>query len=467
MTRSGQKDFIIPILKILADAIAIECAFLLSYWLRFYSPLTSIIPVTHGIPPLSAYIEGSLLSIPLWIWLMKRHGLYKQRREVQFTDDFVAILKVSFFSMLILAGIVFFYREFSYSRVVFLLLAVNIVILLSIERALFTVFERWWYSTGHETKNILIVGNTGHESTLYEYFKKNPHLGYKPILFTLENENQDHTTSSDLATNILNISQTEQIETIIFSLKDSDHHIIENVVQKSSGLDIEIIYAPTMLEVLSHQVRIRHYCGLPFLTLKTPALTSWQRIIKRIFDIVFAGILFFVLSPLFFLIMLLIKLDSKGPIFYMQERVGLDGKVFKVFKFRSMKVDAEKNTGPVWAKKDDPRTTRVGKFLRRFSLDELPQLLNVLKGDMSLVGPRPERPFFVNQFKNEIPKYLDRHRVKSGMTGWAQVNGLRGNAPITERTKYDIYYIENWSLIFDIKIIFKTFYAVLFGKDAY
>ncbi|HLF19271.1 MAG TPA: sugar transferase, partial [Bacteroidota bacterium] len=157
---------------------------------------------------------------------------------------------------------------------------------------------------------------------------------------------------------------------------------------------------------------------------------------------------------------------SKGPILYRQERVGLDAKSFRVFKFRSMFTDAEQTTGPVWASRDDPRTTRFGKILRRFSFDELPQLLNVLKGEMSMVGPRPERPHFVEQFK-EIPKYLDRHRVKTGITGWAQVNGLRGNAPIEERTKYDVYYVENWSLAFDIKIILKTIRAVLFGKDAY
>ncbi len=172
-------------------------------------------------------------------------------------------------------------------------------------------------------------------------------------------------------------------------------------------------------------------------------------------------------SPILLLIALLVKLESRGPVFYKQERVGLDGNLFSVLKFRSMRLDAEANSGPVWAQKNDPRATRVGRFLRRFSLDELPQLINVLRGDMSLVGPRPERQHFVDQFKAEIPKYLERHRVKTGMTGWAQVNGLRGNAPISERTKYDVYYVENWSLVFDLKIIMKTLRAVLFGEDAY
>jgi exopolysaccharide biosynthesis polyprenyl glycosylphosphotransferase len=197
-------------------------------------------------------------------------------------------------------------------------------------------------------------------------------------------------------------------------------------------------------------------------------LSTWNFIVKRAFDIVFASVILLLSSPIFLLIPILIKLDSKGPVFYLQERVGLDGEVFQVIKFRSMCTDAEKNSGPVWSEKHDPRATPIGKFLRRFSLDELPQLLNVIKGEMSIVGPRPERPHFVNKFKTQVPRYLERHRVKTGMTGWAQVNGLRGgNASISDRTKYDIYYIENWSLTFDLKIIIKTLHTVLFGEDAH
>jgi exopolysaccharide biosynthesis polyprenyl glycosylphosphotransferase len=173
------------------------------------------------------------------------------------------------------------------------------------------------------------------------------------------------------------------------------------------------------------------------------------------------------ISPFFLFLAIFIKLGSPGPVFFLQERIGLDGISFQVMKFRSMRTDAEKTTGPVWAQKNDPRTTALGKFMRRFSIDELPQLINVIKGEMSLVGPRPERPHFVERFKKEVPKYLDRHRVKTGMTGWAQVNGLRGaDASIEERTKLDVYYVENWSLVFDLKIIMKTIRAVLFGKDA-
>jgi exopolysaccharide biosynthesis polyprenyl glycosylphosphotransferase len=184
-------------------------------------------------------------------------------------------------------------------------------------------------------------------------------------------------------------------------------------------------------------------------------------------DVVGSVIGLILLSPLMLLTALLIKLESRGPAFYAQERMGLDAKPFSCLKFRSMRQDAEAQTGPVWATKDDPRRTRLGAFLRRFSFDELPQLINILLGHMSLVGPRPERPVFVEQFRRSIPRYMDRHREKAGLTGWAQVNGLRGDTSIIERTKYDLWYIENWSLWLDFKIILRTVFNWVFDKNAY
>jgi exopolysaccharide biosynthesis polyprenyl glycosylphosphotransferase len=232
-------------------------------------------------------------------------------------------------------------------------------------------------------------------------------------------------------------------------------------------MNTEIMMVPDLLDMMTSQVRIKELEGIPFIRIKTTPMSTWNQILKRSFDLIVASIVLILVCPVFLLLAVLIKLTSPGPVFYLQERIGLDGRSFRVMKFRSMKVDAEKTTGPVWAQRADPRTTGLGKFLRRFSLDELPQLINVIKGEMSLVGPRPERPHFVEQFKKEVPKYLDRHRVKTGMTGWAQVNGLRGaDGSIEERTKFDVYYVENWSLVFDLKIILKTIRAVLFGEEA-
>jgi len=257
------------------------------------------------------------------------------------------------------------------------------------------------------------------------------------------------------------------VDIVLVSLTYREHPQLYELVRDCEGLNTEIMMVPDMLELMTSGMRIKELEGIPFIRIKSVPLTTWNVILKRTFDLTFSSIVLFLCSPLFAVIALLIKLDSKGPLFYVQERVGLDGKPFQLIKFRTMKVDAEKETGPIWARKDDPRRTRIGKFLRRFSLDELPQLVNVLKGDMSVVGPRPERRHFVDQFKKEVPRYLDRHRVKTGMTGWAQVNGLRGNAPIEERTKYDVYYVENWSIVFDLKIVMKTLRAVVFGTDAY
>jgi len=207
--------------------------------------------------------------------------------------------------------------------------------------------------------------------------------------------------------------------------------------------------------------------GVPLLLFNQTPVGLSDRFIKRSYDIVLSSTILLILSPVYLLLALLVKLTSKGPIFYSQNRVGADGREFRIYKFRSMEQNAENKTGPVWAQKDDPRTTGLGKFLRQWNLDEIPQFFNVLKGDMSVVGPRPERPVFVEHFKKDIPKYMLRHKMKSGITGWAQVNGLRGNTPIEKRIKYDLYYIGHWSHIFDLKIMALTLFKSFWDEHAY
>jgi exopolysaccharide biosynthesis polyprenyl glycosylphosphotransferase len=206
--------------------------------------------------------------------------------------------------------------------------------------------------------------------------------------------------------------------------------------------------------------------GLPLLTIRDVALRGWKLGLKRTVDIIFSSLALLVLSPVMILTAIAIKLDSKGPALFVQERMGLDAKPFPMLKFRSMRQDAEAN-GPGWTVQNDPRRTRIGTFLRRTSIDELPQFINVLMGDMSLVGPRPEQPAYVEQFRQRIPRYMDRHREKAGVTGWAQINGQRGDSSITERTKYDLWYIENWSLWLDFKIIVRTALHFLIDRSAY
>jgi Undecaprenyl-phosphate glucose phosphotransferase len=207
--------------------------------------------------------------------------------------------------------------------------------------------------------------------------------------------------------------------------------------------------------------------GLPIVSLQGAPLYGWDRVFKRIFDLVIGSFILILMAPVMFLIGLLIKLTSEGPIFYRQERVGMNGRPFHILKFRTMRADAEKETGPIWARESDPRRTKVGAFLRKYSLDELPQFFNVLKGEMSLVGPRPERPNFVEEFREKIPSYMLRHKIKTGMTGWAQVNGFRGNTSLEKRIEHDLYYIQHWSVGFDLRILFMTLWKGFFSRSAY
>jgi exopolysaccharide biosynthesis polyprenyl glycosylphosphotransferase len=223
---------------------------------------------------------------------------------------------------------------------------------------------------------------------------------------------------------------------------------------------------PDVFQIMASQVSIGELGGLPLLTVRDIGLRGWRRVAKRTMDIVGAACGLILISPLMMLMALLVKLDSRGPAFYAQERMGLDARLFQMLKFRSMRQDAEVR-GPGWTVEDDPRVTRLGRVIRRINVDELPQLINVLLGEMSLVGPRPERPVYVSQFRRSIPRYMERHWERAGITGWAQVNGLRGDTSIAERTRYDLWYIENWSLLLDVKILIRTFFNFFKSPNAY
>jgi exopolysaccharide biosynthesis polyprenyl glycosylphosphotransferase len=240
---------------------------------------------------------------------------------------------------------------------------------------------------------------------------------------------------------------------------------IMNIVFECEKRMVEFNLVADLLGLVTSQVDMRTIDGVPLLGLKeTPLGEGFNRFLKRMMDIVFSASGLILLSPVFLVMAAIVKASSPGPVFYFQKRIGEDGRRFAMIKFRTMIDKAEKGVGRVWAQEDDPRRTKIGALMRSCNLDELPQLINVLKGEMSLVGPRPERPHFVGKFKEDIPRYMARHKIKSGMTGWAQVNGLRGNTSIEERTKYDLYYLENWSLGFDLKILFMSAFAL---KNAY
>ncbi|MGA9405779.1 MAG: undecaprenyl-phosphate glucose phosphotransferase [Bacteroidota bacterium] len=472
MSNQRRNDFLIPLLAVVSDAVAIEAAFLLSYWLRFFSPLTSTFEVTRGIPPLTTNVNSSLIFIPMWLLVFQSRRLYGARRNSHLSDEFFAIVRLVSIGLLIVMSATFFYRTFSYSRGVFILLWGTSIATITTGRFLIMGFEKHLYRRGKELKTVAIVGSNEAADGIFSLLSSRPSLGYHVVGYYADSP----------ASSALKLSGAKylgpikalpsgiaayRLQAVLIALSYKEHPQLLEMIRDAEGLNVELMMVPDMLDMMTSRVRIQDIEGIPFLKIKEIPLSTWNRISKRAFDLFFSALILVLTLPLTVILAAIIKVSSNGPIFFIQERIGLDGRTFFLVKFRTMRTDAEVSTGPVRAKKGDPRTTSIGKILRRTSLDELPQLWNVLAGDMSIVGPRPERPFFVEQFKGRIPRYLERHRVKTGMTGWAQVNGLRGDAPIDERTKYDVFYVENWSLVFDMKIILKTIRAVIFGKDAY
>jgi len=300
--------------------------------------------------------------------------------------------------------------------------------------------------------------------------RRSPGLGYRVIGFVDDDAKVRAVQDSPVlgtTDDIPELVESQKINEVIIAMPEASHQEILKIASKCDRGRVTIKVFPDVFQIMATEVSIGDLGGLPLLTMRDVALRGWRLTVKRVMDVVGSAITLVILSPLMMLLAVLIKLDSEGPVFYTQERMGLDGKRFMMLKLRSMRADAEENTGPVWATATDSRRTRLGTIIRRFSIDELPQFINVILGDMSLVGPRPERPIFVEQFKQSIPRYMDRHREKAGITGWAQINGLRGDTSIIERTKYDLWYIENWSVALDLRIMIRTFIKLFTDHNAY
>jgi Undecaprenyl-phosphate glucose phosphotransferase len=456
-----------------ADIVVIALSFILSYWLRFYSHL---LPIPLGRPPFKPYLVGSLVVSALWVSVFWLLGLYENRIRFTIDEEIYRVAKGTFVGIVAIMAFSFFYREVVWSRLVLVMASVISFVALSAERMVaVNIFRMLVMRHGLGLKQAAIIGSGDIAVKIIDQLKFNPEYGYG-IECLISVNGSATTTFSDPSVKILQIDKYEEISRLIdkygldalFIVLPYDMQSeVANIVNSTEHRPVELKFIPDLLNVIGHDTSISQLGNIPVIGLRELPLTEWDLIIKRIFDLVASVLGVIVLSPFLLLIAAMIKITSSGPIFYGQERVGYDGDPFKMLKFRSMKVDAEEKTGPVWAKPDDDRRTPLGTFLRKYSIDELPQLFNVIKGDMSLVGPRPERPFFVEKFKDQIPRYASRHKMKSGVTGWAQVNGWRGDTSIIERTKCDIYYIENWSLFLDIKILLRTVIQIIFPRNAY
>jgi exopolysaccharide biosynthesis polyprenyl glycosylphosphotransferase len=317
---------------------------------------------------------------------------------------------------------------------------------------------------------LLVVGAGPAGQDLVARVHRRPWLGYHVVGFVDDMPGRTRARGVPIlgtTEQLADIVQTHAIEEVLIAMPEASRAVLTELINRCDRDGISIKILPDVFHMLANEVQISDLDGLPLLAVRDVALRGWRRTLKRAMDVVISGTALVFLSPLILLLAVLVKLESRGPAFFIQERMGLDMRPFPILKIRSMRPDAEAATGAVWARRGDPRVTRLGRFIRRTNLDELPQLINVLLGHMSIVGPRPERPEFVSDFRRRIPRYAERHRERGGMTGWAQVNGLRGDTSIEERTKYDLYYIENWSLLLDFKIIARTFLLGFKDPNAY
>ena len=359
-----------------------------------------------------------------------------------------------FIGFLIISSLAFFYRAQDYSRATFVIALVFTLLLLNLFYLLKDRVIRLIAPRSFQLNNIMIVGTDPRALEIYENLKN----GEEKLNLSMIGPSSIHIPSN---VNYLgpirefnNIIKDYLINQVIIALPNSNIKQAMGIVQECESRNIKFAVVPDLFEIVTRQVTIGEVHGIPVMTVGSNLpIYGMQMNFKHLFDFGASLLSILILSPICLLVSLLIKLEDGGPIFYSQERVGKDGKIFKMFKFRSMKVDAESKSGPMWAIQGDPRWTKMGTILRKTSIDELPQLWNVLKGEMSLVGPRPERPIFVNEFKENIPGYMIRHKVRGGLTGWSQCNGLRGQTSLEDRTTYDLYYVENWSFTFDVRIL--------------
>jgi len=470
---------LLVVFYVLTDTLLASWAFILAYGIRFESGL---IPVQKGYPPIEQYINVLPFVALLTPLAFQIQGVYRLRRGRSRVDDFFAVLIGSIvavvfgqFSTLYVQA--YFVSEAAKLRGAYevsqwvwaLFLGLTVAFTYASRSAVRELLERRWRA-GIGLKRILIAGAGDLGRMVADRILQHRELGYQVIGFVDDRAGGDHLGHRGLPilgtlAEIGDISHRERIDHLYVALSLEEHAKLLDVMAVASREVIDVKVVPDLLQFIALRARLEDLDGLPVINVNDVPLQGVNAWIKRAIDIALSAATLVVLALPLALIAALVKWTSRGPVFYQQERMGLDGRAFTVYKFRSMYLDAEEATGPVWARDNDPRTTPLGYWLRRFDFDELPQFWNVLRGDMSIVGPRPERPFFVEQFKHRIPQYMLRHKVKAGITGWAQVNGWRGNTSLEKRIEYDLYYIENWSVGLDIKIMWLTVVRGLFHRS--
>ncbi len=468
MIKDNQKVF--NRLMVIIDAAITAASFMLAYFVKFYILNAGPGP---GVLPVRDYLLLLVFIVPLYAMLYYFCSVYAPKRTVRRRFEIYGILKANTIGIVaLIVALYMIVRVFNFSRSVMVIFYVFNVFFTSCFRIALRKGLNTIRSRGYNLKHILLVGYSRAAEEYIDRLNDYPQWGYVACGIL-----DDHIPAGTMYKGVKVLGRLDNLEVILpeneldeiaitLSLKDYD--FLESIVSICEKSGVHTKFIPDYNGLIPGKPYTEDLMGLPVINIRYVPLTNTGNImIKRVMDIAGSLIGIVATSPVMLLVAALVKLTSPGPVIFKQERVGLHNRTFYMYKFRSMELQAPGEEKKAWTIKNDPRVTNVGKFLRKTSLDELPQLFNILKGDMSLVGPRPERPLFVEKFREEIPRYMVKHQVRPGLTGWAQVNGLRGNTSIRKRIEYDIYYIENWTLGLDIKIILMTFFTGFINKNAY
>lgn len=459
---------------VLLDALVTLAAYALAWFIQIGSGWN--VTRDNVVNMNRTYVLAAVLIVPLYLVLYGIFHLYTPKRVLGRRREFANILKANIIGLFVITMTLFLGSKndylYNFSRTMVALFFVINVAAETAERAAIRLTLRTMRSKGYNQKHILLVGYSRAAEAFIDRVANNPEWGYQ--VRGILDENREWGTEYrgvkviGTPRDLKDILELNTLDEIAITLSLNEYKNLEEIVAACEKSGVHTKFIPDYNNIIPTIPQMEDLQGLPIINIRRVPLTNmFNATIKRIVDIFGALVAIVIFSPLMLATVALIKLTSPGPIIFSQERVGLHNRPFKMYKFRSMAVQDPNKEKSQWTTPHDPRVTRVGKILRKTSIDEMPQFFNILKGDMSLVGPRPERPLFVEKFKEEIPRYMIKHQVRPGLTGWAQVNGYRGDTSITKRIEHDLYYIENWSLGFDVKILFLTVFKGFINKNAY
>lgn len=466
MIKKNQK--ILNMLQFVLDMAAILLSIAASWYLRFHS---GIVPIWFpGVLSFWDYFNPVVMFLPFFALSLYLFKLYDPQRKNTFSEEVYAIVKANSAGIFIFVLFLFLSKQMHYSRVMLAIHVVLVNLFMIAERGSIRLMLRRMRAKGYNLKHIILVGDSDASRRIITSMAANRHWGYN-IIGVISTGLVDAGFPArhlGILSDLEEVIARENADEVFITLELNEYKVVDKIIRVCEKAGVKTYIVPDYYRYLPARPFVEDVDGLPIINIRyIPLDNPVYAFVKRLLDILISGLGLLAISPVLLIVAIIVRLDSPGPVIFVQERVGLNRKPFNMYKFRSMKLQTDEEEHDKWTTKDDPRKTKVGNFIRKTSIDELPQLFNVLKGDMSLVGPRPERPYFVEKFKEEVPRYMIKHQVRPGITGWAQVQGWRGDTSIVRRIECDIYYIENWSLIFDARIFLMTFFKRKVKENAY